>query len=79
MFGKGFIDALLTQIRFENCLDNLLPKLYTDLNFKDGAHKSSPWRLFIFGVVNVMTAYLYHTGNKKSVWVLQDIWTGLNN
>ena len=35
---------------------------------------------FLFLVpVNVMTAYLYNTGNKKIVWVLQDIWTGLNN
>ena len=49
-FSKSFIDALLTQIRFQNSLHIFLPKLYADLNFKDSAHKSSPWRLFNFGV-----------------------------
>ena len=38
-FSKSFIDALLTQIRFLKCLHNFLPKLYTDLNLKDGAHQ----------------------------------------
>ena len=39
-----------------------------------------PLEAFYFLVfVNVMTAYLYYTGNKKTIRVLQDRWTGLNN